>query len=1091
MNAPGQDVCARCGYPLSSAGGDFGGGNDPARGPWRDEWPALGGSPAQAPLPPWLAPGASGGAGDDATSRLPSAPFAPMPQNPQNAQNPQSNSWANGNGQNGQYGQYGSQPQQGRQSGQGATWGTPPAPPSSGPFSADYPSQYPSYYGPASGQLDQRGGPPQQAPDAMPPMFMVNPPDFYPPDAGAAMVPYSPYGLPSDGSLSMPGLTVPPPVHEEPVSLRPTLAMTPVLTPGASLKNGRYRIIQRFVSGSPGGDTEPPLMIATDTELPSERVLVQELPLATMHPADADYIRHNIAERLDSFSQAAGIAHLRDNFVEQRRHFLVFELPSGDRLLDRLRRAHGPLPETTVIGIVLQLLDILNTLQSGPIPIIHGNITPANVLLRPGGQVALVGFSPSLLIYPTGQVTNGPAGSLSHYSAPEQARGSADVRSDLYAICAVMHHAVTGVEPVGRMFPLARHTNPSVSLELEDILSKGLRPSPGQRFQTPDELRATLAPLASGKRLTHVDEELDPSSPTGLRPLRNAQGRLMGPRQRVTQNPLFFVGIVLLLVALLGGGVLYNTMRGRSTTPTTSPGSITSAFAPYYQSKGIGLSGGEFVFDTEQPDYALKQKGALALGAGDIKGALTSYQQAVTSQPNDVEALIYAADLQILANNDPYITVIAGVAFDSGASGGSDGVADAEARYEMQGIYLAQQRFNNAAATNPGHLHLRVLILNSGSSPSDAQLASTLMLDQIQRGNVQHIVGVIGWPASNQTRLAMAALGASGMPVITPTASANNLEDTAGNFYSLVPSDAQQAVDLADAAVNNLQAHRILVVYDPSDQQGSDSATIFSNHVISAYGATTTILNRVSYDAASAQDASAFKQVAATAMTQNADLIYMVGDQRAAVLLADAVNQQATGAYSLLPHILVGPQLVMAPFFGVGNDPGALAARADPAALSLLYVATLADIGQWQALNMAPPDVRAFSDGFSTLFKGFWGAGGLSQPVALSILSYDATNLLLAAVAANVKTTKTGVQIPTAQQITIALGAFTARQPFVGLGGAVAFSNAVHQPNKALGIFELLPITNAPENAPVIQLQLLSVVGGKSTFCGQSSCKPY
>ena len=31
----------------------------------------------------------------------------------------------------------------------------------------------------------------------------------------------------------------------------------------------------------------------------------------------------------------------------------------------------------------------------------------------------------------------------------------------------------------------------------------------------------------------------------------------------------------------------------------------------------------------------------------------TAYQKAVTSQPNDVEALIYAADLQILADKIP------------------------------------------------------------------------------------------------------------------------------------------------------------------------------------------------------------------------------------------------------------------------------------------------------------------------------------------------------------------------------------------------------------------------------------------------------
>lgn len=1063
LNAPGQEICARCGSPLLPAygnyggnpGGNYGGRNaggydEPVDGVWREEWPALGGQPAQTPLPPWLS-----SAGGAPPSFGPSSPFA---NGPNGTPTPHGNGWSNGQGS------------------------VPPVSPASRPLNADFPSQYPqypSYYGSDSDQLDQRGA----AQPQLPPMFMVNPPDVYPPD--------SRYGLPPGGPLSMPGMPVPYSPPAAPVAAgRAPLALMTVLTPGTALKNGRYRIIQRWLNGATGGDTEPPLMVATDTALPNERVLVQELPLGVTHPEDAEYIRHDIARRLDSLSQVAGIAHLRDSFVEQRRHFLVFELPSGDRLLDRMQRAHGPLPETTVIGMALQVVDILATLEHNPVPVIHGNISPANIVLRPGGQVTLVGLSPTLLIAPTGQVSHGPAGALSPYSAPEQARGTADMRSDLYATCAVMHHAITGVEPVGRLFPLARHANPAVSLELEDVLGQGLRPSPGQRFQTPEALRAMLAPLASGKRLTHVDEELDANSPTGLRPLRDAQGRLVGPRQRLTQNPLFFVSIVLTLIAVLGGAIFYALQPHNASSGGPSQ-TITSAFAPYYQSKGIGLSGGEFVFDTQQPDYNLKQRGALALSAGDIHGALTAYEAAVNSEPSDVEALIYAADLQVLADNSPYVTVIAGVAFgadDNGDGSGPEG-SDA-ARYEMQGIYLAQQRFN-ASSTLPGHLKLRVLILNSGTDPSDAKLASSLMLDQIHRGNVQHIVGIVGWPESNQSRLAMAALGVSGLPVISPIASADNLENTAGNFYSMVPSDSQQALDLADAAATDLQAHRILVVYDANDQTGADIATNFSNRVILRHGATATILGRMTYDATTMQDASGFKQVALAALNQNADLIYLVGNHRAAIFLADAVAHQATLSSRQAPHILIGPQLLMSPFFGVGNDPGALAAHADPQSLSLLYVATLASTAHWRLLNIATPNVRAFSDSFSTLFSGYWGSGGLALPSALAILSYDATNLLIVAVNQNVQMAKGNVVVPTAQQITVSLSEFTARQPFVGLGGAVGFSNAIHQPNKALGIYTLLPITDAPDNAPVVQLQLTDVIGGKAAFCGASSCNPH
>jgi ABC-type branched-subunit amino acid transport system substrate-binding protein len=385
-----------------------------------------------------------------------------------------------------------------------------------------------------------------------------------------------------------------------------------------------------------------------------------------------------------------------------------------------------------------------------------------------------------------------------------------------------------------------------------------------------------------------------------------------------------------------------------------------------------------------------------------------------------------------------------------------------------------------------------VLILNSGKEPADAQLASTLMLDQIHKGNVQNIVGVIGWPESNQSRLAMAALGASGLPLISPTASADNLEDTAGNFYSLAPSDSQQAGDLADAAVKNLKAHRILVAYDSGDPENSDVATYFSNQVIQNYGATTTILGRVTYDAESVQDGGAFQQVAATALTQNADLIYLVGNQNASIFLANAVTQQAIQTNRFAPHILVGAQTLMSSYFGVGNDPGAAAARANPDPLGLIYVATLASVDHWQALNMAPPDVRAFSDGFATLFKSFWGTGGLSLPGSLAILSYDATNLLLVALGKNLEMAHNNVVVPTAQEITAALRQFTNQQPFMGLGGAVGFSNSIHQPNKALGIYELLPIPNAPVNAPVVQLHLDSVVGGKALFCGHSAnCAPY
>ena len=192
-------------------------------------------------------------------------------------------------------------------------------------------------------------------------------------------------------------------------------ALIEALGPGTLLKGGRYRLLQRL---HPAGATlpqgnEPPPMIASDAELPGDRVLVQELSLVGVRIEDAENARRLLARRLEQMAQTPGVAKLVDHFSERRRHFLVFELPSGEFLFDRMQRAHDATDETVAVGYALQALDVLAGLERQQPPFIHGNIGPANILLRPSGQVVLVGCSPLLLLYPDGNVPQGPAsGSL-------------------------------------------------------------------------------------------------------------------------------------------------------------------------------------------------------------------------------------------------------------------------------------------------------------------------------------------------------------------------------------------------------------------------------------------------------------------------------------------------------------------------------------------------------------------------------------------------------------------------------------------------------------------------------------------------------
>jgi serine/threonine protein kinase len=156
--------------------------------------------------------------------------------------------------------------------------------------------------------------------------------------------------------------------------------MVQPLAPGTLLKGGRYRLIQRFhaLETAERQDGDPPLMIASDTELPNGRVLVQELRLNAARPEDTETARRLVAQRMLTLGRHPGMPKLLDHFSERRRHFLVFELPSGDVLSERLLRTRGPVDEVTAIGYALRILDALAALEQVTPVAVHGNLSPAN-----------------------------------------------------------------------------------------------------------------------------------------------------------------------------------------------------------------------------------------------------------------------------------------------------------------------------------------------------------------------------------------------------------------------------------------------------------------------------------------------------------------------------------------------------------------------------------------------------------------------------------------------------------------------------------------------------------------------------------------
>src|SRR5262249_7250599 len=99
------------------------------------------------------------------------------------------------------------------------------------------------------------------------------------------------------------------------------------------------------------------------------------------------------------------------------------------------------------------------------------------------------------------------------YIAPEQAEDSraADIRSDIYALGCTLYHLLTGQVPfpgesVLRKLDAHRMREPApvcdmrpeVPTELAAVVTKMMAKNPADRYQTPAEVAAALAPFAVG-----------------------------------------------------------------------------------------------------------------------------------------------------------------------------------------------------------------------------------------------------------------------------------------------------------------------------------------------------------------------------------------------------------------------------------------------------------------------------------------------------------------------------------------------------------------------------------------------------------------
>ncbi|MBP0020581.1 MAG: serine/threonine protein kinase [Cyanobacteria bacterium SBLK] len=133
--------------------------------------------------------------------------------------------------------------------------------------------------------------------------------------------------------------------------------------------------------------------------------------------------------------------------TESDRYFyLVQELVEGESLAALIDRG-WKLNEEHVKYIATQILEILRYLHSLHPPVIHRDIKPQNIIVRPDGKVYLVDFGAVQEVYRNTLSFGGTFVGTMGYISPEQFRGKVIPASDLYSLGCTLLFVLTGRSP--------------------------------------------------------------------------------------------------------------------------------------------------------------------------------------------------------------------------------------------------------------------------------------------------------------------------------------------------------------------------------------------------------------------------------------------------------------------------------------------------------------------------------------------------------------------------------------------------------------------------------------------------------------------
>ena len=333
----------------------------------------------------------------------------------------------------------------------------------------------------------------------------------------------------------------------------------------AGFRLGSYRVVRVLGVGGFGitylcEHAGLGVQVAVKEYLPNEIAVRDGAAVQPKSAGDREGLEWGLSRLLDEARTLARFEHpnvvrVRDCFEANSTAYIVMDYEDGEPL-DRLLRRLGTLTEAQLKRVVLPVAEGLREVHAAGF--LHRDVKPSNIFVRRSDE------SPVLLDFGSARQAVGrksrsmTAIASAGYSPPEQyeSQGSQGPWTDIYALCALCHRAITGETPVEaprRTGELARsRADPQQQLAIAGVagyssdflgaVDWGLRLAETERPQSLEEWLAHM----DGRRLGVARKD--------TRSTRSPLQRT--PKRRRADAITILVAYLVLVVALVGVAIV-------------------------------------------------------------------------------------------------------------------------------------------------------------------------------------------------------------------------------------------------------------------------------------------------------------------------------------------------------------------------------------------------------------------------------------------------------------------------------------------------------------------------------------------------------